>query len=164
MKTLHLFCALTFLSACTTSSDPREGGLIGYWSTGPQGYQQRLDERGQNLDDIRRQTDDEERAGQSAAARRQSLREQLARQRAQLQEIEEQVGALIDESEALSLETLAKEQERARLANDLRALRSRVNAEQKKPEVRLAERERELEKLREEVGLLLERYSLLTTL
>ncbi|MCC5847077.1 MAG: hypothetical protein JJU29_03205 [Verrucomicrobia bacterium] len=164
MKSPYLLLALALLCGCSTSSDPREGGLVGYWSTGRQGYQQRLDERGQTLEGIQRQTAEEERAGQSAAARRQSLREQLAQQRARLQEIEDQVEALLDESEALNLETLAKQEERAQLSNDLRALRSRVNAAQKDPEIRIAERERELEKLQEEVGLLLERYSLLTTL
>ena len=91
MKTHHLLLAGTLsLSACTYSSDPREGGLFGYWATGESGYQARV----MNLQNQLSSVEDDNAALARRTASLQSRKSSLISQKSRLSSLRQEASGL----------------------------------------------------------------------
>lgn len=55
-RTTLLIATSLSLVSCSTSTDPREGGLFGYWHTGDAGYQARVMNLQNQLSDVEENT------------------------------------------------------------------------------------------------------------
>jgi chromosome segregation ATPase len=156
--------ACLLAAGCATSSNPREGGLIGYWATGEGGYQRRLDERQGALEGAHAEADAER--GQSAALEqdRGALREQLREQRQAMAVLQSEIDRLRAECDDLEAADKEQEEERAFILGELESAERELQGLRGDSTTLVAEKQRRIDALKAEVNLLLERYSLLTTL
>jgi chromosome segregation ATPase len=159
LPSLLLLCAL--VAGCATSNDPRQGGLIGYWSTGEKGYQQRLAERRNTIvvEQAAAEKAAQERADLESRKKAQAealarLEADMARMSTDLDGLEKDVGNLAN----LSAERTA---ERDRLLSQLAGAQVQMKALQGNPEAELAGREARLAELTAEVKALRQKASLL---
>lgn len=160
---LALLFLLGSLSGCgTPSNDPREGGLFGYWATGQQGYQDRLDGK-------RQAYETEQQAGQTARMEsvrltgvRDARQAELDRQNAELASLAQESATLESQLASARAAGERKAAEKSRLAAEIAQLRQEVEStrsngtqEEARTETRIAELKNELKALRQKASLLL---------
>lgn len=158
-------CPALFLlfAGCATSDDPRQGGLIGYWQHGKQGYQERLE---------RRQAELAEEEGAAGAAQRDqaSLEQRVNEQRATLTRHRDELAALRAEVASLkeAVNRLAErdqtDRELEHLERQLDDAQSELTALESDTDLPIRERTRRITALKKELRLLRERTSLLISL
>lgn len=162
---LSVVCLVLFgMVSCTTSDDPRQGGLIGYMATGEEGYQRRLDNRQSELSDVESKTQQEKSKTYALQDSRESLSARLQKQREAMQAMDEEIGRLRTECERLQQLPEDKEIERLRILDELTVIQNHSRELSGDSSMLIQQKEETLHKLQDEVALLLERYSLLTTL
>lgn len=160
VRCLTLLAAFA-LAGCATSSDPRQGGLLGYWSTGEAGYQQRLAERRMALEQERA-------AAKVAAEDRTALEARKQEQAAALARLETQRTAMATELEGLEKEvgkltglSTEKAAERDQLVARMGTVQAQVEALKGDPAANVANQEARLAELQAEVKALRQKASLL---
>ena len=158
-----LLCCVLLSTGCVTN-DPHSGGLIGYIATGEDGYQKRVDERAQRLGEVEGMSVEEEAKAGRLATDRDSLRAKVREQREQLNDLQSRVEALQTQCAALESEGLAVTDQKEALESELAVMASRIQSVNGDSSMLISEKEQQIDALNQEVGLLLERYSLLTTL
>ena len=151
-------------TSCTTTDDPHKGGLIGYMATGEEGYQRRIDNRQSELSDVQTKTREEKNQTYGLKDSRESLSARLQKQREAMQAMDDEIARLRAECEKLSQLPEDKEIERLRILDELAVVQNHSRELSGDSSMLIQEKEATLRKLQDEVALLLERYSLLTTL
>jgi len=154
---------LCLLAGCTTSSNPREGGLIGYWSTGERGYQERLDSRRAVLEkehaSAKRAAEDQaalEARKQQQTANLAKLETQRTGMAAELKELETEVAKLTNLNAEKDAERKLLLSRMTSLQNQVKALRQPdPSADIARHEALVAELEAEVKALRQKASLLL---------
>jgi len=168
MKTKFISSLLTavsllFLCSCATTSDPHEGGLIGYLATGDEGYEKRIDKKEQHLADTEAQADREGRKSTVYEEHRNDMRAQLAAQREELAQLEAQTQQMLADTRALKEVAEDKEQKKEELLAKLGSVQGQIQEVQGDSTLLIAEKQQRIDELKAEVNQLLELYSLLTT-
>lgn len=79
MRKIVFIVIPALLVSCSTSSDPREGGLFGYLSTGDAGYQARVDNMQSQLSSVDAANDAEAHRSSALKSKRSSLQAQKAK-------------------------------------------------------------------------------------
>lgn len=151
-------------AGCSTSSDPHEGGLFGYWATGQSGYEQRADERREAIGQVEQQTRAEQTQAQGLTAQRNALRDEIRKQQAALDALDEELGDLQTQCEALQADNARQEAERQKLLQEMKAAEAGMTALRGDATTALAEKQKRIAALQAELKILRERASLLTTL
>lgn len=161
---LPIVALLLGLSGCQTSDDPREGGLIGYWATGDEGYQRRLDDRQTELDQVERNTRQEQSRSENLAIARDQMKAELKAQREKLAELQAETEKMRVAVQQMEAATAEKEAEKAKLMASLSETKQSMDMLSEDTSLDIEEKRQRIAQLQEEVSLLLEQYSLLTTL
>ena len=160
---LPFLLVLALLAGCgTPSNDPREGGLIGYWATGQEGYEARLKERRQSYEAEKGGAETARMESVRLTGVRDSRQAELDRQNAELASLARESAALEAELASLRSSGQRKAEEKAALAAEIARLRQDVHATQSssgqaesRAETRIAELKNELKALRQKASLLL---------
>ena len=155
---------MLLLCACTTTSDPHKGGLIGYLATGEEGYEKRIDKKEQHLADTEAQADREGRKSAVYEEHRNDMRAKLTAQREELANMEAQTQQMLADTRDLKEVAEGQEQKREELLSKLGAVQGQIQEVQADSTLLIAEKQQRIDELKAEVNQLLELYSLLTTM
>jgi len=155
---------MLLLASCATTDDPHKGGLIGYLATGDEGYQNRIDQKEQGLSETEDKADREERKTSALESHREDMRAKLQAQRDELNQIETQTKQLLSETQSLKNVSDEKESQKQELLASLADLQSRIQGVKGDSSLLIAEKQKRIDELKEEVNKQLELYSLLATM
>ncbi len=167
MKSLHWILTGAVLiggAGCSTSGDPHEGGLFGYWASGESGYERRAEERRQSIGQVEQQTEAERTQSQGLENQRNSLRNDIRRQQAALEALDEELAGLQAQCDELQSGNARQEAERQKLLKEMATAQSQLTTVRGDSTSALAEKQKKIAALQAELKILRERASLLTTL
>ena len=157
--------AVAVASGCaSTSDDPREGGLFGYWQHGEEGYQKRLDARREQLSEAETRAADAQSESSQLEQRLDARRSEVAAQREAMEDLSREIEAL-EQALASAPATPPDQQSiKGELQDDVAKLNALLDALETDEDALIEERQRRINELNKEMKLLRERASLLTTL
>lgn len=125
---VHTFWISCFLAGCSASSDPTKDGLIGYWATGSDGYQARIDERRSALEELQRENEQQEAVTSQLSAA-------LTGEQSRINQLQAEIEGLDAETSQLSKEvkTLAQKKQVSDVRLRVAQQRGRLEAMKKRP-------------------------------
>jgi chromosome segregation ATPase len=123
-KTIGLYVLLFALAGCATTTDPRQGGLFSY---NPNAYEQRLQQRRQTLEALKRNQADLPALEVEAEAKRRVL----AEQKNQLTALEAELDDVKQRLASYHVKNQEQATEKTRLEHDLLLAKTQLQALQK---------------------------------
>lgn len=146
---LSLLTLVTLAGCAGQTTDPRQGGLFSY---NPKAYEQRLEERKQNLDQIEQSTQEAQTKSSQLEAEKTAQEQEKAELEAKLQELSAATASLEKDIRGAEVKTAAQNKERERILGEIQSLKSsfKLADEMEDPEEKRLELER-LNKRRDEL-------------
>jgi chromosome segregation ATPase len=164
MRTQAILLGLGLAAGCATTSDPHAGGLLGYWATGQQGYEQRLGERRDKLDTLEKETAAEKGRTAGLAGTSEELRAQVRRQQEEMGALDDELAKIEAQCADLQQATDAQQAEKIKLQREMKAIQEQLELLRGDTDSILGAKQKKLDELQTQMRLLRERASLLTTL
>jgi len=119
-KTIGLYVLLFVLVGCATTTDPRQGGLFSY---NPKAYEQRLEERRNTLEALKKNAQDQQRLEREAEEKRQVL----AEQKQQLIALDTELADAHQRLATYQAQNQTQAAEKTRLERDIRQAEARLH-------------------------------------
>jgi chromosome segregation ATPase len=163
LKKLMALSVMALLAAslgCQTTGNPREGGLFG-WSSDK--AQQRLDQRQQNLSQLKSRQQQQEAETLRLEQERRAKTAEQAKIKKDIKRLDADIVRIKREIASYRAQTTAKQEEKVELQKRLNATKAEVNRVRADALMSEDEKRAEIARLRKEIKTLMEMASLLTT-
>jgi len=158
---LAVIMGLSLALGCATTSDPRTGGLIGYWKH-KHDYEERIKQREQNLGELESEGEVEQETARNLTQDRNQLLEERQRQREALIRLNSDLDNISSEIDSLELQTDSKIRERETIIEKIKHLKAAIEHLRKDTQLTVTERETRIAELKQEIDLLSEAAIALT--
>lgn len=139
---------IVLIAGCATTDDPRQGGLFSY---NPAAYEQRLEERRQNLAALQRDQQAEEQQSRQLESDIKTQQALLEQEQEHLRGLDAELQRLQQNVEKYQGKSKAQQAEKQRLGRDIKRLRGQLSGLRNNQQLAQAEKTKHIESLQREI-------------